>query len=138
MSTDSFILAKPWRVMPSVSPLQVMRSAKRVMCLRSMDMPWLPMVYWISLMMVCLAASMPKVAATSKVLLDVVPCLNFISENFKSKGSFAYLCINSSGCENFAKIISFDEKLVFGRSRLRIVNVYHSPAHAWQACIKTR
>ena len=44
---------------------QVMRSASKVMCLRSMYIPWLSIVYWISFIIVCLAASMPSVAPTS-------------------------------------------------------------------------
>ena len=44
---------------------QVIRSASNVMCLLSMYIPWLSIVYWISFMIVCLAASMPSVAPTS-------------------------------------------------------------------------
>mmetsp|Transcript_18847 Transcript_18847/g.58640 ORF Transcript_18847/g.58640 Transcript_18847/m.58640 type:complete len:244 (-) Transcript_18847:1976-2707(-) len=44
MSTDSFILAMPKRVMPSTSPLYVITSARSIECRLSIDMPCEPIV----------------------------------------------------------------------------------------------
>ena len=72
MSTDCFIFGVPKRVMPSTSPRKHMTSASSVTCRQSISIPCCPIVYWISSMMVCRAASMPSVFSTSAMCVDRV------------------------------------------------------------------
>mmetsp|Transcript_30816 Transcript_30816/g.68037 ORF Transcript_30816/g.68037 Transcript_30816/m.68037 type:complete len:215 (+) Transcript_30816:97-741(+) len=70
ISTDSFILATPKRVMPNTSPLKVITSLSSIMCLLSTVMPYACMMYFISEAIMQRAASMPSTLDISTMWLD--------------------------------------------------------------------
>mmetsp|Transcript_45660 Transcript_45660/g.74457 ORF Transcript_45660/g.74457 Transcript_45660/m.74457 type:complete len:223 (+) Transcript_45660:320-988(+) len=72
ISTDSFILEMPNRVIPRISPLKVMISARSMTWRESMAMPCWDMVYWICCMMAPRPASIPSTLFTSMMWLDLV------------------------------------------------------------------
>lgn len=64
--------------------LKVMQSASSMVCRTSMDMPCAPMVFWISVMMMVRAASMPRTFQVSMMSLVSVfrPCTPLVPNTF--------------------------------------------------------